>query len=144
MPINTFNTGRDVQIIFTDGSANPVALSNITSFHSRQNTRKESSHGMDGVSRFQYIPQGWEGSLTIDRFNRVFDDFLYVFEQLYLSGGDVPPCTIKEVIREPDGTTSQWRYTGVVFAMPDAGAKEQDKKITMRLEWCASFRLRTQ
>jgi hypothetical protein len=144
MAINNFNTGRDVTIIFTDGQGNPVALSNVTGFHSRQNTRKESSHGMDGVSRFQYIPQGWEGSITVDRFSRVFDDLTFQFEQIYLSGGNVPPCTIKEVIRESDGTQSEWRYTNVVFAMPDAGAKEQDKKIGMRLEWCASFRLRTQ
>lgn len=153
IPINGFNTGRDIAVDFivpaTVGAAGPVPggprrFSNIVGFHSRQMTRKESSHGLDGVSRFQYIPQGWEGTLSIDRFNRLVDDTISEFENLYLTGNMVPGCTITETITEPDGSLSIWRYEQVVFAMPDAGTKEQDKKIGMKLEFCASFRKRVQ
>lgn len=143
MPINKFNTGRDVAVDFVTPSG-PRRFSNIVGFHSRQVTRKESSHGIDGVSRYQYIPQGWEGTFSIDRFDRLLDDTIDEFERIYFSGGHVPACTITETITEPDQSLSQWRYEGVVFSMPDAGAKEQDKKIGMRIEWSASFRKRIQ
>lgn len=154
MAINRFNTGRDISIDFNTPSAigpNGAIIagglrrfSGVVGFTSRQNTRKESSHGIDGISRFQYIPQGWEGTITIDRFDRLLDDTINEFENLYLEGGHVPGCWINETIREPDGTVSQWRYENVVFSLPDAGAKEQDKKIAMRLEWSASFRKKIQ
>lgn len=141
MPINKFNEGSDVAIDFV-GPSGPIRVSNITSFTKRQMTKRESSSGIDGVTHFQYIPGGWEGSIALDRFNRIADDAIHQFEQLYFDGADVPPCVIVETITEPDGTQSQWRYVGVMFAMPQGGAAEQGKKISQTLEWCASFRKR--
>jgi hypothetical protein len=141
LPINRFNTGRDVAIDFVTPNG-PRRFSNIVEFTKRQMNRRETSAGLDGVTRFQYIPGGWEGNISIDRFNRLVDDTIYEFEQIYLDGGNVPPCTINETIREPDGSLSSWRYEGVMFAMPDAGTANQNSKINQRLEWCASFRKR--
>jgi hypothetical protein len=47
---------------------------------------------------------------------------------------------ITETITEVDGSISQWRYEGVMFAMPEHGNWKGDAKVSQRLEWCASFR----
>lgn len=141
MSINKFNTGRDVAVDFIAPSG-PKRFSNITEFHSSPRNKEESSSGIDGVTMFQFIPQGWGGTIAVDRFNRVLDDSNYEFEQLYFSGQNVPACTITETVKEPDGTISQWRYENVVFQLADAGAKNQGGKIGQRLEFRASFKKR--
>lgn len=143
MPINGYNTGRDValDVLLPSG---PVRLAIITAFRSKQMTKKEESHGIDGVTRFQYIPGGWEGDFTIDRANVNADQAILSLEQLYFGGQDVPPCLITETINEGGGVVSQWQYTGTQFMMEDHGTWEGDKKVTQKLSFCASFRQRIQ
>lgn len=143
MPINSFNVGRDVAIDFV-GPNGPIRVSILTDFHSKPMVKKQESHGLDGIVRFQYIPGGWEGSFKIDRANRAADDFVYNNEQLYYAGQNVPSYTLVETITEPDGSTSQWRYVGVQVAMSDHGNWRGDSKVEQSLEFCASQRQRVQ
>lgn len=144
MPINGYNTGRDVALDFLGPGNSAIRLAIITGFKSKQMTKKEESHGIDGVTRFQYIPGGWDGEFTVDRANVNADQAIFSVEQLYFAGSDVPACIITETINEGNGVVSQWRYTGVQFMMPDHGSWDGDKKVTQKIEWCASFRLRVQ
>jgi hypothetical protein len=139
MPINNFSVGRDVAVDIT-GPNGPVTLSIVTHFDSKPMTKKQESHGIDGVVRFQYIPGGWQGTIEIDRANSNADDLHYTLETLYYNGSNVPAGTITETITEPDGSVTQWRFERVMFVLDDAGAFKGDSKVTQKLAWCASFR----
>lgn len=138
-----FNTGRDVSIDFV-GPAGPVSFSFVTDFDAKQRTKQLDSDCIDGVSRFEEIPTGWEGNVEIDRANRNMDDLIYQLEQQYYGGQTVTECTITETIREVDLSISQWRYTKVRFKLDSAGSWKKDAKVSMKLGWVASFRQRVQ
>jgi hypothetical protein len=144
MPVNNFNVGRDVtlQIVGYDGTIQNFSL--ITSFDGKQETHQIKIMGMDGTVRFLELPAGWTGSFAIDRQNRLLDQYFANLESGYYAGLNVQAATITETISEVDGSTSQWRYTGVVFKLDDAGAWKGDSQVNMKVSWSASRRLAVQ
>jgi hypothetical protein len=138
MPINTFNVGRDVAIDFV-GPTGPVRLSIVTGLPGEADDEEAGSHGIDGTVRFQYIPGGWDGHIKIDRANRLADDLIYNFEQLYYGGQNVPAVAIVETITEPTAR-SPVALRGRHVRDARARQLEGDAKVEQRLEWCASFR----
>lgn len=145
MPINNYNTGRDLSVNFTlpGGNLGSVIFSNVTSWEARQRTKMVESHGIDGLNRFQEIPTGWEGSLEIDRATQNMDVALSTIENLYFAGQPVPASSITETIQEPLGGTTQWLYTGVMFKFAEHGKWQGDNKVTQRMDWVASERKQT-
>ena len=143
MPINGYNTGRDVALDINMPNG-PVRLANITDFTSKEMTKSEESHGIDGVSRYQEIPKGWEGTIDIDRANSNADTAIAYLEGLYFAGLNVPASTIVETIQEPTGGITQWRYWGVQFKMDDHGSWKGDGKVTQKLGWKSSGRIQQQ
>jgi hypothetical protein len=139
LPINQLSIGRDVAVDFNLPQG-PARFSNVTGFTKKQITTGIESKGLDGTNRFGEIPSGWEGTLTIDRANSNMDQAFAYLEGLYYAGANVPASTITETITEPNGSISQWRYTGVAMKFDDAGDAEGDKKITQKLSWKASLR----
>lgn len=144
MPVNNFNVGRDMtlQIVGYDGTIQNFTLQ--TSFDSKQETHSIKITGMDGTVRFLELPAGWNGSFGYDRQNRQLDDYFANQETEYYSGLNVQAATITETISEVDGSTSQYRYTGVVFKLDDAGSWQGDKQVTQKMSFSASRRLKVQ
>lgn len=144
MPVNNFNVGRDftIQITNYDGINKNFTL--MTAFSKKQETHSIKIMGMDGTVRFLELPAGWNGSFSVDRQNRDLDDYFAKLETDYYSGLNVQAITITETIQEVDGSTSQYRYTGVVFKLDDAGNVSGDKQVAMKVAWSASRRLQVQ
>ena len=73
----------------------------------------------------------------------MFDLDRYIAQQeaTYYAGGNELPSSIDETITEPDGSISQYRYTGVMIQLTDAGDKAGDKTINQSLSFAASRRL---
>ncbi|MDE2468743.1 MAG: hypothetical protein KGL35_08370 [Bradyrhizobium sp.] len=143
MPVsNGFTVGRDVYIDITTATG-PLRLPiTTTGFDAKQSTKKIESHGLDGVNRFAELPAGWSGTIDMDRSDSSLDDYFAQAEADYYAGKIVPPATITETITEANGTVSQYRYIGVVFAFSDAGKKKGDDKVSQSISWSASKRLK--
>jgi hypothetical protein len=144
MPVNNFNVGRDMtlQIVGYDGTIQNFTL--LTNFDAKQETHQIKVMGMDGTVRFLELPAGWSGTFGVDRQDRALDDYFSGLESTYYSGLNVQAATITETIVEVSGATSQYRFTGSVFKLDDAGAWQGDKQVAMKVSWSASRRLRVQ
>jgi len=142
MPSNSFNVGKDVtlQVVTPQGPLNlPVTT---TGFESKPQYSKLRSKGLDGVNRGANIPDGWEGSITLDRSNSVVDDFFAAQEAGYYAGQNVLNATITETIREINGSVSQYRYIGVCLSFDEAGSKKGDQLISQTIGFYASQRIK--
>ncbi|MBV9984505.1 hypothetical protein [Bradyrhizobium sp.] len=141
MPINGFTIGRDVavDIIMPQG---PVRFSIVTGWEAQPIQTGIESKGLDGTDRFGTIPSGWQGTVDIDRADANMDIAFDFLETLYYSGQNVPASSITETITEPNGTITVWRFVGVAFQFAEHGSFQGDAKVTQRLSWRASRRIR--
>lgn len=141
MPLNNQSIGKDVSIVLmTSAGAINIPAAAITKFDAQPDTSHEARKGLDGVTRHAVFPNGWKGSLDIDRMNSAVDDFWAQFEADYYNGVNILPGTINETISEANGSISTYRYEGVVFDFKDAGSREADKVIKMKLDFYTSRR----
>lgn len=141
MAINNQSIGKDVSfVVMTSSGALNIPAAAITRFDAQPDTSHEARKGLDGVTRNLVYPNGWKGSFEVDRFNSVLDDFWASYEAAYYAGQNLLPGTINEVIQEADGSVSQYRYEGVVLDLKDAGSREADKVIKLKLDFYASRR----
>lgn len=140
MPMNGFNIGRDISLDVAGQDGQIVSFNLVTGFEKKQVTEKVAINGLDGVTRYLEIPEGWEGTIDVTRADRRLDDFVASLEDKYFAGQNVLGQSITETIQEPDGSISQWRYEGVMFRLSDAGKWKGKGDVQMRLDWCASRR----
>src|ERR1035437_5523188 len=141
MPMNGFSVGRDVTLDIVGPHGTIVSLNLITDFDAKQSTEKQTIKGLDGLTRYLEIPEGWDGTITITRADRALDDFIASLEETYFAGQNVPSSFITETIQEPNGGISQWRYEGVMFKLDDAGSwKTSD--VTQKMSWVAGRKRR--
>jgi hypothetical protein len=68
------------------------------------------------------------------------DDFIAQIEAAYLAGQSVNAGTLYQYVSEPDGSTSTYQFSGVVFKLTSAGAYRGDAPVTQQLEFYASSR----
>ena len=142
MPMNGFNVGRDItlNIVGWDGAIMDFSL--LTSFDRKQATHHVQVKGIDGIVRHLEIPDGWSGSLDYERQDSKIDTYFAGLEQAYYDGVNIKGATITETIVDSDGSVSQFRYTGVMFKLDDAGAAKGDDTIKEKISWSASRRLK--
>jgi hypothetical protein len=141
MPNNNQSVGKDIAIVLmTSAGALNIPAAAITKFDAQPDTSHEARKGLDGVTRNAVFPNGWKGSFDIDRMNSAVDEFWAQYESDYYNGVNLLPGTINEVIVEANGSISQYRYEGVVLDLKDAGSREADKVIKMKLDFYASRR----
>lgn len=144
MPMNGFTVGRDVtlNIFGSDGSTH--SFTQLTGFDKKQETVHVQSKGMDGVIRHLELPDGWTGRITIDRASSDVDDYFAQLESNYYGGLNIPAAQITETITEADGSTTQYRYTGVMMKLDDAGRSAGENLVSQTVSWMASKRLKIQ
>lgn len=143
MTINNFSTGRDVTLTVTlpsGGGTLSFPSSAVTDFSADPVLKEIDSKGIDGNSRFGYIPGGWKGTIKMDRLNHTVDDYWAQLEAAYYSGTAIQAATITEIIQEQDGTTTQWQYDGVVLKLEKAGDWNADKKVEQDIAFMASHK----
>jgi len=136
-----FNTGKDVTLDIV-GARGPLRFSNITGFDSKPQYKSLESKGIDGIGRFDDLPDGWSGSFKLDRMDSAVDDFFAQKESDFYAGISNSTVTITETIQEINGAITQFRYVGVALTLGDAGNKSSDSKIAMSIGFKASRRLK--
>lgn len=144
MPMNGFSVGRDltINIIGFDGAIHSFGLQ--TNFDAKMVTNKVRIKGLDGIIRYLEIPDGWDGTFTYTKQDDLIDAYFANLEAAYYAGQNVPASSITETIQNADGSTSQYRFTGVMMRYDDAGMWAGDKDVPLKISWCASRRIKVQ
>lgn len=143
MAVNGLGVGRDATIILYDNNSRQIISTlNITAFDEKAEMTEIKSRPLSGKPIYAYIPEGWKGSFEADRTSRIFDDLFYNLETLYYTGSAVLSMSIARYVNEPDGTVSQYNYTGVVIKPDDMGSWKGDAKVTQKFSWAAGARVK--
>ena len=143
MPMNGQSVGRDVSLdLYTSKGILPISAAAITSFTKQPVTTNTASKGIDGVTRYGVFPDGWQGSFDVDRMNGNLDAYWAQIEADFYGGVNILPGTITETIQEPDGSISQYRYTGVMFDFKDAGTVVANQLVKQKLSFMAARRIK--
>lgn len=141
MPVNGFSVGRDVSLDIV-GPSGPVRFSLITKFSSKQQTKTSKIKGLDGITRPVRFFDGWDGSFEIERQDSTVDDYFSQLEANYYSGLNDASVTITETITEVSGAVSQYRYTGVLLQLDDAGDYAGDSTVKQKVSFISSRRIK--
>lgn len=141
MPINGYSVGRDVSLDIISATG-PLRFSQVVGFSSKPDITDQKIKGLDGVTRHLRFPDGWSGSFRIERRNSAVDDYFSQWEANYYAGQNENPCTITETIREADGSISQYRYTGVLLKLDNAGDWAGDKSVNISVSFVAERRVK--
>lgn len=142
MPVSGFTVGRDVSIDIVSAKKGLVRFPIKTGFSRKQESVQIKSKGLDGIIRFGVVPDGWSGSIEIDRASSDVDDYFAEAEADYYAGRNIDTVSITETVVEPTGATTQYRYTGVALQYSDAGSLKGDDKVPLKIDWMASKRLK--
>jgi hypothetical protein len=143
MPVNGYSVGRDVTVTVAGpgGTSIVIPASEITAFDKRPLKREDVSRPLNSPPMFLYMPDGWRGTFSVDRQDSTLDSFQAALEAAFWAGTNSLSGTILETITEPDGSTSQYRYNGVMLWVDEPGSAAADRKISQRVEWSASTRV---
>ncbi len=142
MPINGQSIGKDVSfVIVFQGQKVAIPANAVTGFEPKPRTSTENRQGLDGGVRDAVYPNGWEGTIDVDRLDPTVENFWAQIEDQYYSGQNVGTGTISETETNPDGSISKWRYKPVVFRLDTVGERKPDSVIKQRLSWFAGRRL---
>ena len=148
MPANTgfgpLSIGRDIAVDVTLPDGTVLELNVITGFDKRQDTTKLNSKGLDGIHRHADIPDGWSGSINIDRGSPALENFFAALEASYYATGVLNAVRIFETIIEADQSVSQFRYDGVALQLSDGGKSGPDQYVTQTIAWRSSKRTKVQ
>jgi hypothetical protein len=140
MPIGNYNVGRDVTLTVYGQNGGVLALNLITDFESNQETHDVQVKGMDGVVRHLMLPNGWKGKFDLTRANSNLDDYFAQIESNYYGGQNVNYASIMETVVNPDGSTSQFQFTGVMMKLSNAGMWKGDSEVKQTIDFVASRR----
>jgi hypothetical protein len=141
MPYNTFSVGSDCQLVVI-GPFGRVDLAHVIGFEVSQITRPIRVDRLDGVQLGAELPKGWSGNFALDRGSSAADDFIATIEQAYLAGQPIGAGTLYQYVNEPDGSSSTYQFSGVVFKLSSAGTYRGDEAVAQKLEFYASSRRR--
>ncbi len=141
MPASNFTLGKDVVLNVNTPNGPFVLPATVTGFESKAEYSAIKSKPLNGVNIEISIPEGWRGSITLDRSDASVDTFFARQEAGYYAGQNLLTATITESIREADGTVSVFLYTGVSLRFDEAGKKTSDAKIQQTIGFFASQRV---
>lgn len=141
MPVNDFSTGKDVSLTINLPSG-PFTLSGLTDLSMKPVYTDLKSKRINGDTVHAHIPDGWQGTIKRDRIDGTWDAFFAALEAAYYANTSIGEGTVKETIKERDGTVSQFRYERVVLKYDDPGSWSGDRKVEQTLTVSASRKTR--
>ena len=142
MPANNFTIGKDISLTIVTTSGILALPITTTSFDAKPQYNKVRGVCLDGVNRGFNAPTGWDLTFGLDRSSSVVDDFFVQQEAGYYAGQNTLTGSISETIQEANGSVSQYRYTGVILALDDAGKFTGDAKVSQSISAFASQKLK--
>lgn len=137
--INGVSVGRDVSVTLVTPRGQ-LSIDITTSFDAKARYDRRRSRPLNGPPLAVPIPDGWEGTFELDRTNSQIDSFFAAEDLAYFAGRGISPSTISETIVNVDNSVSVFIYTGVMLMFEDAGRKQADELIKMRVSFEASER----
>jgi len=141
MPVNSFSVGRDVSVTVVT-SYGTLTMTGLTDFTADPMTTDIRSKLIDGTPLFGFIPDGYKGSFKMDRLNPNMDNYWAQVEADYFAGKNNLAGTITEIIQEADGSTTEWRYDGVVLRLEKSGDWGGDKKVEQMVSFEAAHKVK--
>lgn len=97
---------------------------------------------MNAPPLFAEAPNGWKGTFDFDRTSQAIDIYFANFEADYYAGGNPVNGTITQTIAEADGSVTQFLFEGVAMKISQSGMWKAAEKVSQRIEWNASTRVR--
>ena len=140
MPVNNFSVGRDLTFTLV-GPYGVVTVAGVTDYSTKPMFSDLKHKGLDGVVLHGEIPDGWEISVKLERQTPGLDRLFARMEADYYAGVNVQSGTVNEVIKEADGSVSQYRYENVVLKLESAGDFKGDSFVPLGLMLMASRRI---
>lgn len=142
MAESDFNIGRDgVMTVLVDGLPLGPGVK-LVNFEAKQKTTQLQSKPLNGPNSFREIPEGWEGTFDADRTGPALDDLFCTLEARAFAGNAPPQISIMQTIKELNGTTSRYRFTGCAIKFDDAGTYKSDDKVLQKVGFTASRRIK--
>ncbi len=136
-----FNIGRDVSVVLI-GPLGRVDLKNVVGFDEKQTTHKVKSRPLAGPPMQADIPDGWSGTIHVERASSVADDALSAAEASFWAGGVLGAWQVYRFVNEVDGSSSTYRYDGCAVSLTDAGTWSADAVVKQTIAFEASTRTR--
>lgn len=136
MPLAGYNTGRDLILVITTPKGNLDVP--ILEMGAKQEQKKTE---VDPINRPPVtVPhiKGHSGSIKVQRNGAQLDSYFAQIEEDYFAGRNILPSVIKEIIREPDGSTSEWQYDNVFLELADAGKYKAEQTVEQTINFTAS------
>ena len=147
--VNSFLVGTDLSItIYNNQTGASVLLDGKrTRFRSKDKSKMIKSDPIDngGIPDHRILPDGWNGTIEVDRQS---DDFAALYAQLeaaYYAGQGQQFFTITAT--EPNLRTSgiaRYQYTNCVFHNYDPGEWSKETQVKVSVEFEAAQRLKVQ
>jgi hypothetical protein len=135
-----FSTGRDITVVLIHPAFGQVQLANITGYESKQDTVKIKSNRLDGVKMLADLPDGWSGSIMVDRGNPALDTLMAQVEAAWIDQGAYNCATMYEYITEVGGAQSIFIYDNVALSLDDAGNYQPDAVVKQKIGFSANRR----
>lgn len=117
-----------------------VQLDNVTGFDPKQDVTKLKSNRLDGVKMTAHLPDGWSGSISIDRGTPALDLLLAQIESGWMDAGTYDNCTLYQFINEVGGAQTIAIFDNVSLTLSDAGDWKPDSITKQKLDFEANRR----
>jgi len=142
MATNTFNLGKDCTLVVIAPTGQRLDLSIVTGFDAKQEVHKLRVKPLNGPPQGADLPNGWDGTFTIERGSSAADDLFSTVETGYWAGGVMGVGQIFQYITEVSGSQSCYQFSGVTMSLSDAGNWQADSAVKQTVSFFASTRKR--
>lgn len=139
MPQNGVSVGSDARFdIMTPSGL--LSLPTLENFQSKKIDQRSKVRPLNAPAIPLVFDDGWEGSFEVARMDGTVDDFFSTLEAARLAGANVQSGTIHQTVTNPDGSVSQYMFTGVQLVYEDAGSFEAIKEVRQKVGFMATAR----
>lgn len=144
MPVNGYTVGRDVTITVTGPGNTSIVIpaAQVTQFEAKPLKREDWARPLNSPPKPLYIPDGWRGTVEVERQDASLDSFQANFEANFWNGQNMLPGSVLQTITEDDGSVTQWQFPQAMFWVEEPGVYKEPGPIKQRLEFCAGIRTR--
>jgi hypothetical protein len=142
LTVNGFNIGTNITVTISDQFGdvfNAGDLGHLQEIGANFDMEmlKISPITRGGKPMYLAIPSGLSGTMRFTRFNGALTSMFTQLYQLYYNNGILPKFTITVSVINPDSTTDQYIFTGVVFSRPGFGDFQNIREVDQGFSWNA-------
>lgn len=141
MPMNGISSGKDILLTISDNINGVVGTCRIKTLKYNQKVNARETQALDGITRHASFPNGWNGSVQMERTSNAIDTYVANYEQLYANAQTLPIVSFQFQVTEASGGISTYLHQNVVFEYSNAGEWKSDDFVTIDLDFKASNRL---